>query len=82
MRFEELHEFLVYMLKETNDDELWEVWMSNPFKEGSFEEFKKDVLQEAKEKQKPKAQVEYEANQAADKALKNLDQFGGDMLGN
>lgn len=82
MRLYELPEFLVYVFKETNNDELWEVWMANPFRDGNFEDFKREVIEEARERQKPKEQVEYEATQAAEKALANLNQFGGDVFGN
>lgn len=81
MRLYEFSEFLIYVFEETNNDELWEVWMANPFRDGNFEDFKREVIEEARERQKPKEQVEYEANEAAEKALENLEQFGGDMFG-
>ena len=81
IKFEKFSEFLSFMVQQQNDDELWEVWKSNPFKEGSFEDFKNGVVKEAQRRSKTKDEVELEAKDAANKALSSLNKYGSETLG-
>lgn len=82
MKFEELPEFIKYLFEETNNDQLWDIWKSNPFQEESYEDFKNRIMHKAVESTKTKSQVELEANIKKDNALSMLNKLGGDALGN
>ncbi|MFB5068285.1 MAG: hypothetical protein F6I01_002150 [Aerococcus sanguinicola] len=64
MTFEELADFIGYLFETEQDEELWEIWMQNPLKEGSFEDFKKEVLDAAIEEAKSPEQKELEVELA------------------
>lgn len=81
MPFDELPDFIVYLFDQTTNDQIWEAWKSNPFREVSFEQYKESVLHEATEKAKPKEQIETEANRAKNNALNQLKNYsGGDQF--
>lgn len=66
------------MYEEINEEKLWTIYLSNPYREGSFSDFKESVTTDGRTKK----QIENEANAASDKALEMLNQIGGDVLGN
>ena len=65
------------MFEEQSNDELWRIYLSNPLREDTFNDFKQKIL----ESNKPKEQVEQEAQTAARYALDMLDSVGGDSFG-
>lgn len=65
------------MFESERDDFLWEMWMSNPFREGSFNDFKEESLKGSTQKES-KNQKEAEALSGMNKALEML---GGDIVG-
>lgn len=67
------------MFESERHDVLWEMWVSNPFKEESFEEFKSGALEEILENSQSKAQKEATAVKGMTDALALL---GGDFVGN
>lgn len=67
------------MFESERHDVLWEMWVSNPFKEESFEEFKSRALEEILENSQSKAQKEATAVKGMTDALALL---GGDFVGN
>ena len=66
------------MDEEINEEKLWTIYLSNPYREGSFIEFKESVTGDGRSKEI----IENEANEAADKALEMLNHIGGDAVGN
>lgn len=74
MKFSALPTFLESMYQEINEEELWKIYLSSPFRESSFEEWKKKVLGDGRTKE----EIETEAKDAAVKALELL---GGDFDG-
>ncbi|WP_271497325.1 hypothetical protein [Enterococcus sp. 5H] len=81
MRFSDLPEFIKTMYQEKLDDDLRENWLSNPFREKSFEEFKDDLLKEHADSLKTKTEVETEAVSGMNEALKLLNTLGGEGVG-
>lgn len=67
------------MFESERHDVLWEMWVSNPFREESFEEFKTKALAEIAENSQSKAQKEVTAVKGMTDALALL---GGDFVGN
>lgn len=66
------------MYEEINEEKLWTIYLSNPYREGSFTEFKESITGDGRSKNV----IEKEANEAADSALEMLNHFGGGTLGN
>ncbi|WP_208560637.1 hypothetical protein [Marinilactibacillus kalidii] len=82
LRFKELPSFIVDLVENTNNDELLEIWMSNPLREGNFEEFKEQIMAKSIEKSKTKEQLESEAQLAKNRALEKLKKIdGGEHFG-
>lgn len=82
LSFDELEPFIEVMYNQKFEDDLWEQYLSNPFREGSFSEFKEEALSQIKTKDnRPKEVVEEEARIAEENALKILDGMGGGKLG-
>ena len=77
VKWRDVPEFLVTMFEEQTDDDLWRIYLSNPMREGTFNDFKQNII----ESSRPKAQVEHEAQAAAKNALDMLDRTGGDLFG-
>lgn len=69
MKFYEVGDFLLTMYKEIQEEQLWEIYISNPLREGTFEEFKLNAFGDGR----TKAEIEQEANEEAAKALAMLD---------
>lgn len=67
------------MFESERHDVLWEMWISNPFREESFEDFKSGALAEIAENSQSKAQKEATAVKGMTEALALL---GGDFVGN
>ena len=67
------------MFDSERHDILWEMWVSNPFREESFDEFKTKALSEIVENSQSKAQKEATAVKGMTDALALL---GGDFVGN
>lgn len=74
MKFSALPSFLESMYQEINEEELWKIYLSNPFREGSFEDWKQKAFGDGRTKE----EIETEAKDAAVKALELL---GGDFNG-
>ena len=70
---------MMVMFESERHDVLWEMWISNPFKEESFEEFKSRALTEIAENSQSKAQREADAIKGMTDAMALL---GGDFVGN
>lgn len=66
------------MFDSERHDILWEMWVSNPFREESFDEFKTKALSEIVENSQSKAQKEANAVKGMTDALALL---GGDFVG-
>lgn len=81
MRFEELPTFIKTMYEEQVEDELKVIWLSNPFKETSFAEYKEMVMKEHFESLKTKEDVEQEAEEGMNRALNLLNTLGGEGIG-
>ena len=77
LKWEAVPDFLTTLFEEEINDSLWRIYLSNPYREGSFNDFKQKTIEE----NKPKEQVESEAQKAAQNALNMLDQIGGDSFG-
>lgn len=77
LKWEAVPDFLMTLFDEELNDSLWRIYLSNPYREGSFNDFKQKAIEE----NKPKEQVESEAQKAAQNALNMLDQMGGDSFG-
>lgn len=71
--FQKVCDFLSTMYREHQNDELWRVYLSNPFRETSFNDWKDEVVGSGKSKE----QIETEAKTAADKALAMLNNTSG-----
>ena len=77
MRWEVVPDFVTTLFDEELNDKLWTIYLSNPYRAGSFNDFK----QKAMDSNKSKEQVESEAQKAAKNALNMLDNIGGDSFG-
>lgn len=77
IKWEDLPEFLSVLFDGEFDDQLWQIYLSNPFRTDSFGDFKQKIIESAK----PKEQVETEAQKAAKNALAMLEDMGGDGFG-
>ena len=77
MRWEAVPDFVTTLFDEELNDKLWTIYLSNPYREGSFNDFK----QKAVDSNKSKEQVESEAQKAAKNALNMLDNIRGDSFG-
>lgn len=77
IKFRELPDFLLNMYKEIQEEELWRIYLSNPFREGSFEDWKIAAMGDGRTKE----DIETEATTAAANALKMLNGIGGDDVG-
>lgn len=77
IKWRDVPDFLITMFEEQSNDELWRIYLSNPLREDTFNDFKQKIL----ESNKPKEQVEQEAQAAARYALDMLDSMGGDSFG-
>ncbi len=77
IKWRDVPDFLITMFEEQSNDELWRIYLSNPLREDTFNDFKQKIL----ESNKPKEQVEQEAQAAARYALDMLDSVGGDSFG-
>lgn len=65
------------MYQEYHNDELWNVYLSNPFREQSFNDWKNEVVGSGKSKE----QIETEAKTAANTALSMLNATSGGVIG-
>ena len=77
IKWRDVPDFLITMFEEQSNDELWRIYLSNPLREDTFNDFKQKIL----ESNRPKEQVEQEAQVAARHALDMLDSVGGDSFG-
>lgn len=77
IKWRDVPDFLITMFEEQSNDELWRIYLSNPLREDTFNDFKQKIL----ESNRPKEQVEQEAQTAARHALDMLDSVGGDSFG-
>ncbi len=77
IKWKDLPEFLSVLFDGEFDDQLWQIYLSNPFRTDSFVDFKQKIIESAK----PKEQVETEAQKAAKNALAMLEDMGGDGFG-
>ncbi len=77
IKWRDVPDFLITMFEEQSNDELWRIYLSNPLRDDTFNDFKQKIL----ESNKPKEQVEQEAQAAARYALDMLDSVGGDSFG-
>ena len=77
IKWRDVPDFLITMFEEQSNDELWRIYLSNPLREDTFNDFKQKIL----ESNRPKEQVEQEAQAAARYALDMLDSVGGDSFG-
>lgn len=77
IKFRDLPEFLATMYAEIQEEKLWEIYLSNPLREQSFDEWKKAAVGDGRTKQ----EIETEAIEAAGKALSLLNNLGGDVNG-
>ncbi|ATC61775.1 hypothetical protein SAMN02746068_00493 [Lactococcus chungangensis CAU 28 = DSM 22330] len=77
IKWRDVPDFLITMFEEQSNDELWRIYLSNPLREDTFNDFKQKIL----ESNRPKEQVEQEAQAAARHALDMLDSVGGDSFG-
>ena len=78
MKFRELPEFITTMYEEQADDDLRAIWLANPFKDSSYNDFKNKAIEEHEADNKPKELVEFEAKSGMDKALDLLNSLGGE----
>ena len=67
------------MFKEMREETIWELWISNPFRENSFDDFKAEIDQKTEEHSLSKSEKEANALQGMNDALATL---GGDFIGN
>lgn len=67
------------MFKEMREETIWELWISNPFRENSFDDFKAEIDQKTEEHSLSKSEKEANALQGMNDALAML---GGDFIGN
>lgn len=77
IKFRDLPDFLLTMYEEIREEKLWEIYLSNPLRDQSFEEWKKIAIGDGRTKK----EIETEALEAADKALSLLNNVGGDVNG-
>lgn len=77
IKWKDLPEFINLVFDAEFDDRLWQIYLSNPLRTDSFEDFKTKIVESAK----PKEQVETEAQKAAKNALAMLEGMGGDGFG-
>lgn len=77
IKWKDLPGFLHVLFDAEFDDQLWQIYLSNPLRTDSFGDFKQKII----ESTKPKEQVETEAQKAAKNALAMLDDMGGDGFG-
>lgn len=77
MPWKAVPEFIMTLFEEELNERLWAIYLSNPYREGSFNDFKQKTM----DSNKSKEQVESEAQKAAKNALNMLDNMGGDGFG-
>ena len=77
IKWKDLPGFLHVLFDAEFDDQLWQIYLSNPLRTDSFGDFKQKII----ESTKPKEQVETEAQKAAKNALAMLEGMGGDGFG-
>ena len=61
------------------EETIWELWISNPFRENSFDDFKAEIDQKTEEHSLSKSEKEANALLGMNDALAML---GGDFIGN
>lgn len=66
------------MFKEIREETMWDLWISNPFRENSFTEFKDEINQKIEDNTLSKAEKEAKALDGMNQALALL---GGDFIG-
>lgn len=76
MNYVELVDFLVVFFERRQEDVLRELWLSNPFRETTFQEFKKKTLEQAKQDSLTKDQKEAQAVIGMTNALEQLGMEG------
>lgn len=77
VKWQDTFDFLATMFEEQFTDDLWKIYLSNPFRNQSFNEFKQSII----DSNKPKELIESEAKAAAKNALNLLNSVGGDEFG-
>lgn len=77
MRLNELPQFIFTMYQERSEDDLKANWLSNPFREGTFNDYKEKVIKSYDDGRKSKVQIEVESQTAMNEALSLLDSLGG-----
>lgn len=77
IKWKDFPEFLMMLFDVEFNDQLWQIYLSNPLRTESFEDFKQKI----EESVKPKEQIETEAQKAAKNALTMLESMGGDDFG-
>lgn len=77
IKFRDLADFLNTMYWEIQEEELWRIYLSNPFRECSFEEWKAAAMGDGRTKE----DIETAAIDAASNALAMLNSSGGDGIG-
>ena len=65
------------MYQEDQEDSLWRIYLSSPFREESYNDWKDKLIESSKSKD----QVEKEAIEAAEEALAILDLMSGGDVG-
>ncbi|MBX8978116.1 hypothetical protein [Enterococcus gallinarum] len=77
IKWNDFPEFLSVLFDAEFDDRLWQIYLSNPLRTDSFNDFKQKIVESVK----PKEQVESEAQTAAKNALALLESMGGEDFG-
>lgn len=77
IKWKDFPDFLAVLFETDFEDRLWQIYLSNPLRTESFDEFKQKIIESGKSKE----QVETESQQAAKDALAMLDSMGGDRFG-
>ena len=67
------------MFKEMREETIWELWISNPFRENSFDDFKAEINRKTEDRSLSKSEKEAKALEGMNSALAML---GGDFIGN
>lgn len=79
LTFDDTIPFLLNLYNEVQEEKLWTIYLSNPYREQSFNEFKNSLVGSGKSKE----EIEKEAQHAAASALESLNIMDwGEVNGN
>lgn len=67
------------MFKEIREETIWELWISNPFRDKSYGDFKAEIDKKLADNTLSKSEKEAKALEGMNQALALL---GGDFIGN